>query len=146
MKYIELKSEQDTIDLAAYIAPLLKPGDVITLSGDLGSGKTFFTKHLGKALGIEDEIDSPSFVLMKEYHCGRYPLFHLDLFRLKEEGELLDLGLFDMLESGITLIEWPKLAENLLPYQTFRLEFSFDGKTRGVTVIPDTEHEQYFNE
>ena len=79
MKTLNLSTEQDTIDLAKYIAPLLKEGDIITLFGDLGSGKTFFVKQLGKALGIEEEIDSPSFVLMKEYSGGRLPLYHLDL-------------------------------------------------------------------
>lgn len=146
MKYIELISEQDTIDLAAYIAPLLKPGDVVLLGGDLGSGKTFFTKQVAKVLGIEEEVDSPSFVIMKEYHCGKFPLYHLDLYRLKEEEELLDLGLFDMLESGITFIEWPKLAESLLPYHTLRLDFSFDGVSRGVNIYPDKDHEPYFKD
>jgi len=146
MKYIELLTEQDTIDLAAYITPLLKPGDVILLGGDLGSGKTFFAKQVAKSLGIDEEVDSPSFVIMKEYHCGKYPLFHLDLYRLKEEDELLDLGLFDMLESGITMIEWPKLAESILPYYTLRLDFCFDGLSRGVTIYPDKDHEQYFKD
>ncbi|GAB1468856.1 tRNA (adenosine(37)-N6)-threonylcarbamoyltransferase complex ATPase subunit type 1 TsaE [Candidatus Cloacimonadota bacterium] len=146
MKHIKLASEQDTIDLAAYIAPLLKPGHVVLLDGDLGSGKTFFTKQVGYFLGVQEQIDSPSFVLLKEYHCGRYPLYHLDLYRLKSEGELLDLGIFDMLESGITFIEWPAFAENLLPYYTLKLVFHFDGKQRSVEVIPDDEHETYFTE
>ncbi len=143
-KYIELKSEQDTSDLAAYIAPLLKPGDVLCLYGELGSGKTFFTKQIGKMLFIEDEISSPSFVLLNEYKTGKFPLFHVDLFRLRDEGELLDLGLLDMIESGITVIEWPELAENLLPYKTLSLYFHFDGKKRWVNIIPDKEHEQFF--
>lgn len=144
MKKIELHSEQDTIDLANYLAPLLKPGDILTLSGDLGSGKTFFAKQLGKALGVEAEIDSPSFVLFKEYHCGRFPLYHLDLYRLKNEEELFDLGIFDMLETGITLIEWPELALRLLPYQSYQLHFHFDGQSRWVELCPDSEHEQLF--
>ena len=143
--YLELKSEQDTIDLAAYIAPLLKPGDVLCLYGELGSGKTFFTKQIGKLLGITDEISSPSFVLLNEYKSGKIPLFHIDLFRLREEGELLDLGILDMIETGITAIEWPELAENLLPYKTFSLYFHFDGIKRSVNIIPDKEHEQFFS-
>lgn len=145
-KYIDLPTEQDTMDLAAYIAPLLKPGDVLCLSGQLGTGKTFFTKQLGKQLFITDEISSPSFVLMNEYKCGKYPLYHLDLYRLKEEGELLDLGIFDMIETGITVIEWPELAEQVLPYQTLRLHFHFDGKKRWVEIIPDAEHEVFFTD
>ena len=146
MKKLELKSEQDTIDLAAYIAPLLKPGDVVCLYGDLGSGKTFFTKALAKQLFIEEEIDSPSFVLFKEYHTGKFPLYHLDLYRLKEEGELLDLGIFDMLDSGITVIEWPRLAERLLPYKSLCLNFCFNGRLRNVEVVPGKDLEQFFKE
>lgn len=142
---IELHSEQDTIDLANYLAPVLKLGDILTLSGDLGSGKTFFAKQLGKALGVEAEIDSPSFVLFKEYHCGRIPLYHLDLYRLKSEEELFDLGIFDMLESGITLIEWPELAQRLLPYVSYTLVFHFDGKNRWVEASSITENLEYYN-
>ncbi|MBM4399687.1 MAG: tRNA (adenosine(37)-N6)-threonylcarbamoyltransferase complex ATPase subunit type 1 TsaE, partial [Candidatus Cloacimonetes bacterium] len=120
-KCIELKTEQDTADLAAYIAPLLKSGDVLCLYGELGTGKTFFTKQIGKMLFIEDEISSPSFVLLNEYKTGKFPLYHVDLYRLKDESELLDLGLLDMIESGITVIEWPELAENFLPYRTLSL-------------------------
>jgi tRNA threonylcarbamoyl adenosine modification protein YjeE len=143
-KHIELNSEQDTIDLAHYIAPLLVPGSVITLYGDLGSGKTFFVKALGAFLGVPDEIDSPSFVIFKEYHCGRFPLYHLDLYRLKHEDELLDLGLLDMLEGGITVIEWPQLAEKLLPYQSLMLNFGFDGDKRFVDVSPDEKLQEAF--
>ncbi|HQP33511.1 MAG TPA: tRNA (adenosine(37)-N6)-threonylcarbamoyltransferase complex ATPase subunit type 1 TsaE [Candidatus Cloacimonas sp.] len=144
MKTINLSTEQDTIDLANYLAPLLRAGDIITLFGDLGSGKTFFVKQLGKALGIEEEIDSPSFVLMKEYSGGRLPLYHLDLYRLKNREEVYELGLFDILEKGITVIEWPLLVNDILPYQTFKLEFHFDGKKRRVDILPDNEHSQYF--
>ncbi len=136
-KRIDLNTEQDTIDLAHYIAPLLGPGSVVTLSGELGSGKTFFVKALGAFLGIQEEIDSPSFVLFKEYHCGRFPLFHLDLYRIKHEDELLDLGLLDMLESGITVIEWPEIAKDFLPYRNLHLSFGFAGKQRFVEVEAD---------
>ena len=144
MKTINLSTEQDTIDLANYLAPLLRAGDIITLFGDLGSGKTFFVKQLGKALGIDEEIDSPSFILMKEYSGGRIPLYHLDLYRLKNREEISELGLFDILEKGITVIEWPLLVNDILPYQTLKLEFHFDGKKRWVDILPDNEHSQYF--
>ena len=144
-KRIDLNTEQDTIDLAHYIAPLLGPGSVVTLSGDLGSGKTFFVKALGSFLGITEEIDSPSFVLLKEYHCGRFPLYHLDLYRLKSEDELMDLGILDMIESGITVIEWPRLAMNLLPYQSLSLDFGFEGSKRYVIVSAQDDLAEFFN-
>ncbi len=144
-KYIELKSEQDTIDLAGYLAPLLQVGDVVCLYGDLGSGKTYFTKQVGKLLFIREDISSPSFVLLNEYKTGKFPFFHVDLFRLREESELLDLGLLDMIETGVTFIEWPELAENLLPYRTFSFYFHFDGNRRWVNIVPDQRHEQFFS-
>lgn len=136
-KVFKLDTIQDSADLATYLAPLLKCGDVVCLYGDLGAGKTLFAKELGKALGIQDEIDSPSFVLLKEYHTGLLPLYHLDLYRLKQEDELMDLGIFDMIESGVTLIEWPELAENLLPYVNLIMRFSYDGKNRQVEISGD---------
>jgi len=145
-KTIELPTEQDTIDVAAYLAPLLKPGDVVCLYGDLGSGKTFFTKALGRQLFIEDEIGSPSFVLLNEYQTGKYPFYHLDLFRLKHPDEFLDLGIFDLLETGITVIEWPELAETVIPYSTFVLRFHFDGFRRWVDIEPDEAHSRFFED
>ncbi|MCK9557304.1 MAG: tRNA (adenosine(37)-N6)-threonylcarbamoyltransferase complex ATPase subunit type 1 TsaE [Candidatus Cloacimonetes bacterium] len=144
-KRIDLNSEQDTIDLAHFIVPLLGPGSIVTLSGELGSGKTFFVKALGAFLGVPDEIDSPSFVIFKVYHFGRYPLYHLDLYRLRREEELLDLGLLDMIEDGITLIEWPEVAENFLPYQNLRLHFGFEGKQRFVEIRPDEKLQEFFS-
>jgi len=134
---LKLESEKDTKELAYNIAPHLLIGDVILLFGDLGSGKTFFTKALGKALGINEEIDSPSFVIFKEYRSEKYPLFHFDLYRLKTESELFDLGIFEMLESGVTAIEWPQICKSILPSQTMELHFHFDGSTRYVDIYSD---------
>ncbi len=136
-KIFELNTLQDTTDLAEYLQPLIKCGDVICLYGDLGSGKTTFVQALGKSLGIQDDVDSPSFVMLKEYQTGLLPLFHLDLYRMKEEDELMDLGIFDIIESGVTVIEWPQIAENLLPYKTLSLFFEYDGKKRSVKIEGD---------
>ena len=133
-KTLNLETLQDTADLAEYLQPLLKCGDLLCLYGDLGSGKTTFVQALGKALGIRDDIDSPSFVMLKEYQTGLLPLFHLDLYRMKEEDELMDLGIFDIIESGVTVIEWPQIAEQLLPYKTLSLYFEYDGKKRRVKL------------
>lgn len=143
-KRIYLDTEQDTIDLAYFIGPLLQRGSVLSLFGELGSGKTFFAKALGTFLGIGDEIDSPSFVIFKEYHCGRFPLYHLDLYRLTSEDELLDLGLLDMIETGITLIEWPEIAQGFLPYQNLKLKFGFEDERRFVDIEPDEDFAEHF--
>lgn len=136
----DLESLQDTVDFARTLQPLLKRGDVICLYGDLGSGKTTFVQALGQALGIREDIDSPSFVMLKEYHSGRLPLYHLDLYRIKEPHELMDLGLFDIIENGVTAIEWPQIAEQLLPYQTLCLHFEYDGRKRKLKVQGEPQY------
>ncbi len=144
---IELKSRQDTRNLAAAIAPGLKPGDVIRLFGNLGSGKTFFASELGRELGVGEFLDSPSFVLLKEYQARDFPLYHLDLYRIKNEEEIQELGLFDILESGVTLIEWPELVSGLIPGNMLNLDlrFSYDGSRRKVEVLARGHLADYIN-
>ncbi len=143
---MQLNTEQDTRDLAAFIAPLLRPGDVICLWGDLGSGKTFFTRALASALGITELVDSPSFVLLKEYTGGKFPLFHLDLYRLKNAADFLDLGITDLIDSGVTLIEWPELAAQYLPQRILNLSlrFSYQGRQRSVEIVAKDRFSVYF--
>jgi len=143
---MQLNTEQDTRDLAAFIAPLLRPGDVICLWGDLGSGKTFFTRALAAALGITELVDSPSFVLLKEYTGGKFPLFHLDLYRLKNAADFLDLGITDLIDSGVTLIEWPELAAQYLPQRILNLSlrFSYQGRQRSVEIVAKDRFSVYF--
>lgn len=146
-RILDLASEQDTRDLAAFITPLLRPGDVICLFGNLGAGKTFFANALGHCLGVGESLGSPSFVLLNEYRAPGFPVYHLDLFRLKSEEELLDLGLFDILEGGVTLIEWPELALGLLPGEMLNLSlrFSFDGRRRQVEIVAKGRFAPYFS-
>jgi tRNA threonylcarbamoyladenosine biosynthesis protein TsaE len=132
-KTYQLNSKKDTARLAEMIAPQLKAGDVLALSGELGAGKTFFTQCLCKELGIEEPVTSPTFVILNEYFSGAIPVFHFDLYRLEDEYEVLDLGITDMMEEGITVIEWPKLASRIIP-QTWKLSFHFDGMKRWVEV------------
>ncbi len=145
-RHLTLQTEQDTIALADFLAPLLEPGDVLCLSGNLGSGKTFFAAALGRALGIPEPLDSPSFVLLKEYRAPSFPLYHLDLYRLNSTAELMDLGILDWLEHGVTLIEWPELAAKLLPEEVLNLElrFSFDGFQRCVDIVAAGPWAAYF--
>lgn len=142
----ELANEDATRDLARYIAPLLTHGDILCLYGNLGSGKTFFARALALALGVAENVDSPSFVLFKEYEGGGFRLYHLDLYRLKDENEVFDLGILDMIESGITLIEWPELAESILPYRSLELRFSFDGFHRSVELRAFGRFKQLFHQ
>ncbi len=115
----------ETRDLAARLAVVARAGDVISLVGDLGAGKTVFAKGFGRGLGVPGTINSPSFVLMAEYE-GRLPLFHLDLYRLADAREAVAGGLLDERQGeGVTLIEWAERLEEVLPGG--RLEVMIDG-------------------
>ncbi len=100
--------------VAESLAPLLVDGDLIVLAGDLGAGKTCFTQGLGVGLGIEDRITSPTFTLANRYD-GRLGLDHLDVYRLDDLAETLDLDLPELLETGVTVIEWGEQIEPVLP-------------------------------
>lgn len=132
-KTITLKSEQDTRNLAEEFAKWVKPGDILALYGELGAGKTFFTQHLCKHLGVEENVSSPSYVLMNEY-MGKFPIAHLDLYRLGATEEVLELGLEEMFEDCLTIIEWPELAEPLLPEKTIRIKIKLIGEEREVSI------------
>lgn len=115
MEFIS-KSEKDTEKFAYDFAKTLKGDEIILLEGDLGAGKTTFTKSLAKALGIKEHITSPTFTLVNEYHSGKYPLFHFDMYRLEDESEAIELGLDEYFnKKAISIIEWPMRIKDLLP-------------------------------
>jgi len=128
-----LKSENDTIQFAKELALKLKKGDVLALYGKLGAGKTFFTQQLCKLMGVSENVSSPSYVLMNEY-VGNYVIRHLDLYRLDSAEEVLELGLHDLYEDTITIIEWPEIAEGMLPENTIHIYFEFIDSNRKVTI------------
>lgn len=134
-----------TRDLAAALARVAARGDVISLIGELGAGKTLFAKGFGSGLGVTATINSPSFVLMAEY-AGRLPLFHLDLYRLADAGDALAGGLIDERQAeGVTLIEWAERLGPALP--AGRLEVRIDGtgdEPRTITLsIVDPAYRRY---
>jgi tRNA threonylcarbamoyladenosine biosynthesis protein TsaE len=119
------RSPESTMALAARLAAVAEPGDLLCLWGELGAGKTVFAKGFGAGLGVAATINSPSFVLMAE-HAGRLPLFHLDLYRLAGPADVLEGGLLDDRQSaGVTLIEWPERLGESLPAP--RLDVRIDG-------------------
>ena len=108
MKMIS-RCEKDTFALAADVAKTLRAGDVILLYGELGAGKTTFTKGLAKALGIEETVTSPTFNYVKEYQGGRLPLFHFDMYRVSDADEVYELGLEEYFyRGGVVVVEWNK--------------------------------------
>jgi tRNA threonylcarbamoyladenosine biosynthesis protein TsaE len=131
--------------LAAAMAAAARPGDLISLVGDLGAGKTQFAKGFGAGLGITDTIVSPSFVLMAEYR-GRLPLFHVDLYRLADVAEAIAGGLIDDRQTeGVTLVEWAERLADALPDE--RLDILIDGagdEPRRITLRPgDATYARY---
>lgn len=109
------KSADDTRELAAAFASVLRPGDLVLLSGELGAGKTTLVQGLGRALGVAEPMTSPTFTLMRDYQA-RIPLVHVDVYRLDHLQEVLDLGIAELIDhEAIALIEWGDLAEPVLP-------------------------------
>ena len=123
------RSPEDTKNLAASLAELAHPGDLLLLVGDLGAGKTTFTQGFAAALGVSEPVTSPTFTLAREYH-GRLLLHHLDVFRLDQISEVLDLGLPELLDSdGVILIEWGDVIRQALPNDYLEVALTFvDGQ------------------
>lgn len=114
---ITSKSEKETINFGEKIAKRLKPGDLVALSGDLGAGKTTLVKGIAKGLGVKDyrHVNSPSFVLVKEYK-GKIPLYHFDIYRLNKLKDIEDIGYEDYLgRRGVVVIEWARKMGRILP-------------------------------
>ena len=129
-------------ELAENIESEKFPGMVICLDGELGSGKTVFVKGFAKALGIKETITSPTFSLVKEYHDGEMPLFHMDVYRMEDSKE--NFGLDDYLnQEGICIIEWPEMIEEQLPEERLDIKFKvIDDETR---VLVFTPHRQQYH-
>jgi tRNA threonylcarbamoyladenosine biosynthesis protein TsaE len=126
---------QATRSIAAQLAELLEPGDVLTLSGDLGAGKTTFTQGLAEGLGVADRVNSPTFTLIREYE-GRIPLYHMDVYRLGEQAAAEDLGIDEYLYGdGVSVIEWAEYIESLLPEDHLQIKIrSLAESEREITI------------
>jgi len=123
-------SVKDTMNIGKRLAKSFGPGTVVSLTGALGAGKTALVKGMAKGLGIDEEITSPTFTIISIYE-GDIPLYHVDLYRIQEANELYDIGLEEIIYGdGITAIEWPEKAVNLLPEHTISItiQIQTDGK------------------
>ena len=137
MQYkITTYSEDDTIELAQNIESEMFPNMVICLIGDLGSGKTVFAKAFAKALGINDNITSPTFNIIKEYDGGEMKMFHMDVYRLSDIKQ--DLGIEEYFtKRGVCIIEWADLIEDILPKNRLDIKFKMiDENTRQIVITP----------
>lgn len=112
---LQTHSYQDTETFGQNFAKLVKPGDVILLNGDLGVGKTTFTRGLARGLGISKNVKSPTFTLIREYQNGKMPLYHMDAYRLENNMDE-DLGFDEYFHgSGVTVVEWPQFIKDEVP-------------------------------
>ena len=135
---ITSRSEQDTIELAQNIESEKFPNMVICLEGDLGSGKTVFTKGFASSLGIEEQITSPTFNIIKEYTSGEMDLYHMDVYRL--DGNVEDLGIEEYYQKdGIVIIEWSDMIKDYLPDERLDIKIKLseeDEDTRVIIITP----------
>ena len=131
-------SEEETIELAQNIESEKFPNMVICLIGDLGTGKTIFTKGFAKALEVEEEVTSPTFNIIKEYLSGDMPLFHMDVYRL--DGQVDELGIEEYFtKKGVTIIEWADMIPDYLPEKRLEIKFkssSEDEDKRTIIITP----------
>jgi tRNA threonylcarbamoyladenosine biosynthesis protein TsaE len=140
-KYIS-KNEMDTIELAENIESEKFPNMVICLDGELGSGKTIFTKGIAKAMGITETITSPTFTIIKEYN-GELPLYHMDVYRL--DGNTDGVGIEEYFEKGgVVVIEWAATIKDILPSEYLHIKFKVvDENKRTLIITPHgTKYEE----
>lgn len=115
MKHIKTSSQDETMQVGRALGEILAKGDVVLLSGDLGTGKTAFTNGIASALGIEEYITSPTFTIVNEYKA-ELPLYHFDVYRIADADEMYDIGFEEYLYGdGVVVIEWAELIKDILP-------------------------------
>ncbi len=138
-------SEEETIELAQNIESEKFPNMVICLRGDLGSGKTVFTKGFASAMEIKEEITSPTFNIIKEYTSGDMPLYHMDVYRL--DGKIEDLGIEEYFtKKGITIIEWADMIEDYLPEKRLDIKIKSSEEDENKRIIIITPYGKKYEE
>jgi tRNA threonylcarbamoyladenosine biosynthesis protein TsaE len=137
---LDCTTEADTLAVAAKLAAILRPGDVVLLAGGLGVGKTLFTSGLASGLGVEEQVSSPSFVLVRQYRSGFIPIVHVDVYRVGSLNEFEDLDVFELAKDGVLVIEWGDAVESAMPADHLRVEFSVgEDESRKLRLIPSGE-------
>ena len=124
---IETNSAEETFALGKALGEKASPGQIYTLDGELGTGKTVFTQGVAAGLGITEAISSPTFTIIQEYDTGRLPLYHFDVYRIGDIEEMEEIGYDDyFFGEGICLIEWADLIEEILPDHLIRVTIEKD--------------------
>lgn len=144
MKVIESNGPRETYELGRKIGLEAKPGQIYCLNGDLGTGKTVFTQGFAAGLGIREAVNSPTFTIVQVYEEGRLPLYHFDVYRIDDIGEMDEIGYEDyFFGQGVCLVEWSCQIEELIPENAVKIELEKD-LTRGfdfrtITVRGDEQ-------
>lgn len=128
----KVNNESELIAFGEKIGSKLEAGDILILTGELGTGKTTFTKGLARGLDIEQMIKSPTYTIVREYE-GRLPLYHLDVYRIGDDPDSIDLDTF-LFGDGVTVIEWGELVEYHLPENYIKIEIEVDGQGRQLSL------------
>lgn len=143
-----VKNVEETTELGFSIGKLLNSGDIVCLTGDLGTGKTHITKGIAKGLGINDHITSPTFTIVNEYDSGRLKLYHFDVYRVSDPDEIYAIGFDDYIFSnGVSIIEWANYIEEILPSDYLHIliekDLSNGEEYRKITITPYGERYDY---
>ena len=124
---MESHSQEETYELGRQLALAAEPGQVYTLIGDLGVGKTVFTQGFAAGLDVKDYVNSPTFTIVQVYDDGRMPLYHFDVYRIEEPEEMEEIGYEEYFYGdGVCIIEWADLIAELIPEDAYRVEISKD--------------------
>jgi len=135
VREITLADEAATAALGDRVASALKAGDVIALAGDLGAGKTTLARAMLRALGVGEDVPSPTFTLVQHYKVDRLNINHFDLYRIEDESEIEQLGLDEALQGGAALIEWPERAGARLPADALHIELEIAGAQSRRAIV-----------
>lgn len=135
MQEILCNNENVTKMFASNLASVLKKGDVIVLSGELGSGKTKFTEGILNHFDLQDEISSPTFTIVNEYHNRKADIYHFDLYRVSDIYEFENIGGEEYFSKGICIFEWGELIEDILPNSYLKISFEKDDKDLNIRKL-----------
>jgi tRNA threonylcarbamoyladenosine biosynthesis protein TsaE len=124
------------------IGRMLRPGDVVLLSGELGTGKTVLAQGIGRGLGIRDPIKSSSFIIMNEYQGPQLRMYHADLYRLEDPQQVAELALDELAANGVLVVEWPERAPAEVPSEHLRIELAYEG-AKGRVLGIEARSERY---
>ena len=145
MKKFISNSESETLLIAKKLANYLKKGDIIILSGDLGSGKTKFTEGILSYYELDCEISSPTFTIVNEYSKNEISIYHFDVYRLQNTDEFYAIGGEEYFEKGICIIEWGELLKDMLPEEYLMVSFSRNLNNENTRILNFIPHGTHFN-